>query len=247
MLLRRVIDHVRTQNWTAVALDFVIVVVGVFIGIQVSNWNDGRAAKAQETAILAQLKTEFSEIHQALGKQIRIRQRYVEDIGNLVAGFEETGPMPDDQAIKRALIAVRSTGRRPAQSAAYLQLTANGELARLSDEDLKQALIRYHVRLERDSFIFPELMSMVILERSSNRFVDFDVNAPGSRGAEIDQEFGAEEIRTNRIRSYDLQGLRNFEERYETIYTTHANLVDTDQAQLEIVNEILEQISMSEN
>jgi len=43
MLLRRVIEHVKAQNWTAVGLDFVIVVVGVFIGIQVSNWNAQRA------------------------------------------------------------------------------------------------------------------------------------------------------------------------------------------------------------
>ena len=33
MLLRRVMEHVRDQNWAAVAIDFVIVVVGVFIGI----------------------------------------------------------------------------------------------------------------------------------------------------------------------------------------------------------------------
>ena len=40
MLLRRIIEHVKVQNWTAVALDLVIVVVGVFVGIQVSNCND---------------------------------------------------------------------------------------------------------------------------------------------------------------------------------------------------------------
>lgn len=34
MLLRRVLLHVRQQNWFAVLLDFVIVVVGVFIGVQ---------------------------------------------------------------------------------------------------------------------------------------------------------------------------------------------------------------------
>ena len=39
MLLRRFIEHVRKQEWTAIAIDFVIVVVGVFIGIQVANWN----------------------------------------------------------------------------------------------------------------------------------------------------------------------------------------------------------------
>ena len=40
MILRRVAEHVKAQNWFAVAIDFVIVVVGVFIGIQVSNWNE---------------------------------------------------------------------------------------------------------------------------------------------------------------------------------------------------------------
>jgi hypothetical protein len=36
MILRRVIEHVKAQNWTAMALDFLIVVTGVFIGIQVA-------------------------------------------------------------------------------------------------------------------------------------------------------------------------------------------------------------------
>ena len=47
--MRRVIEHVKAQNWTAVAIDFVIVVVGVFIGIQGSNWNDARQEAARRT------------------------------------------------------------------------------------------------------------------------------------------------------------------------------------------------------
>ncbi len=43
MILRRVIAHFRKQEWTAIAIDFLIVVVGVFVGIQVSNWNAARA------------------------------------------------------------------------------------------------------------------------------------------------------------------------------------------------------------
>jgi hypothetical protein len=39
MLLRRITKHVKDQNWLAVFIDFLIVVVGVFIGIQVANWN----------------------------------------------------------------------------------------------------------------------------------------------------------------------------------------------------------------
>ncbi len=51
MLLRRLTEHVRTQNWTAVGIDFVIVVVG----IQVSNWNEARADRSREAVYLASL------------------------------------------------------------------------------------------------------------------------------------------------------------------------------------------------
>ena len=34
--------HLKEQNWIAVILDFVIVVMGVFVGLQVSNWNEAR-------------------------------------------------------------------------------------------------------------------------------------------------------------------------------------------------------------
>jgi len=59
MIFSRVMHHVKEQQWTAVFLDFVIVVVGVFIGIQVSNWNAANAAKARETELLIELRGEI--------------------------------------------------------------------------------------------------------------------------------------------------------------------------------------------
>ncbi|NJM35885.1 MAG: hypothetical protein HC850_15670 [Rhodomicrobium sp.] len=59
MILRRITEHVKAQNWFAVFLDFVIVVVGVFIGLQVSNWNGDRALRAEENLLLAQLRDEI--------------------------------------------------------------------------------------------------------------------------------------------------------------------------------------------
>jgi hypothetical protein len=59
MLLRRITGHVKEQNWFAVAIDLAIVVFGVFIGIQVSNWNEARSLHARESELLAELKREL--------------------------------------------------------------------------------------------------------------------------------------------------------------------------------------------
>jgi hypothetical protein len=58
VILRRVIDHFRKQEWTAIAIDFLIVVIGVFVGIQVSNWNGARIAAVQEQQYLGRLHDE---------------------------------------------------------------------------------------------------------------------------------------------------------------------------------------------
>ena len=59
VLLRRVIEHVKDQNWFAVGIDFAIVVIGVFVGIQVSNWNESMSMKARETELLTELQSEI--------------------------------------------------------------------------------------------------------------------------------------------------------------------------------------------
>jgi len=66
MILRRVIEHVKAQNWTAVALDFVIVVMGVFMGIQVSNWNETRKSRAVAETFLARIADDLSVIETSM-------------------------------------------------------------------------------------------------------------------------------------------------------------------------------------
>jgi hypothetical protein len=59
MLLRSLTLHVKNQNWFAVLIDFLIVVVGVFIGIQVANWNEAQTFNDRETQLLIELKSEI--------------------------------------------------------------------------------------------------------------------------------------------------------------------------------------------
>ncbi|MBT6031002.1 MAG: hypothetical protein HOH19_00370 [Kordiimonadaceae bacterium] len=42
MILRRFMKHVTDQNWFAVTLDVIVVIVGIYLGLQVQEWNKDR-------------------------------------------------------------------------------------------------------------------------------------------------------------------------------------------------------------
>lgn len=72
MIPRRVYEHVKTHNWFAVAIDFVIVVVGVFVGMQVSNWNEARRDRAREETYLAGLAKDLRDDIAEIDEIVRI-------------------------------------------------------------------------------------------------------------------------------------------------------------------------------
>jgi hypothetical protein len=126
----------------------------------------------------------------------------------------------------------------PAHSAAYLQLTTSGDLATLGNEELERALIRYHSRLNRDANYHPTLIELVIEDVATNPFVDRIVSEATISGAAIDNDNSAYRP-VERIRSYDLEGLRAYEHRYEAMFLLHGTLRDTDRRQLELATERL--------
>jgi hypothetical protein len=96
MRLRRIIEHLGAQHWTAVWIDLVIVVVGVFIGIQVSNWNQARADRQREHLLLVDLRAEMAESIRQTG----IRQRAFAQIarsGTRALGFLDAGQSCGEQ------------------------------------------------------------------------------------------------------------------------------------------------------
>ena len=60
MLLRSVTRHVKEQNWFAISLDFFIVVIGVFIGIQVSNWNATRLDEQKAKTYIERIREDLA-------------------------------------------------------------------------------------------------------------------------------------------------------------------------------------------
>lgn len=57
MVFARLIEHVKKQHWTGVLIEVAIVTLGVFIGLQVNNWNEARANRG----IVARHLSEIAE------------------------------------------------------------------------------------------------------------------------------------------------------------------------------------------
>ncbi|WP_428408921.1 DUF6090 family protein [Hyphococcus sp.] len=159
MILRRVIEHVKDQNWTAIALDFVIVVVGVFIGIQVSNWNAARADRETERIILSRLKSDFSQI-------VETEQHYLQIVERAEAGAlalldnATSDKLPEDtESLCAAMNPPRAFRPAPPPSATYEQLVANGDMRLITDEPLRLALAEFESQRNQHVIFFDMAMA----------------------------------------------------------------------------------------
>jgi regulation of enolase protein 1 (concanavalin A-like superfamily) len=61
MILRRVTSSLKEQHWMTIAIELVIVIIGVFIGTQVSNWSQARLEHRQTQRMLDELVPELSK------------------------------------------------------------------------------------------------------------------------------------------------------------------------------------------
>ena len=102
MILRRLAQHLREQNWTAISIEFVLLVLGVFLGIQVANWNEQRADSARAQAYLVRLQDDFARDLFTISLREECWGK-VRDYGQQAIRFAETGETVGGSAWKTVL------------------------------------------------------------------------------------------------------------------------------------------------
>ncbi len=99
MILRRLTANLRSQNWTAIAIEFLIVVIGVFIGTEVANWNQTRLQKQATSRMLDQLEPELQNqlaFFDSARNYYAITRRYA---AQAVAGWNGDPRISDNQFV----------------------------------------------------------------------------------------------------------------------------------------------------
>lgn len=89
MILERLRRAVQRQDWFAVALEVLIVVVGVAIAFQVTAWGNERAAKAEEQKLLRGLQSEFFKVAAGVDAQIAKHRRIEAAVATTLATLKQ--------------------------------------------------------------------------------------------------------------------------------------------------------------
>jgi hypothetical protein len=145
--LRSLTEHLRTQNWTAVVLDCVIVIFGVFIGIQVANWNEERADRAVLERTLGRLESDFGATLEMLGEMNTARSEAMFALDDLLTSLENDEPLADEAATAGA---ARWTFSQmiPPPPVSFEEMVNSGRLDLIKSVGLRDALRRLQALAE---------------------------------------------------------------------------------------------------
>lgn len=169
MILRRVIQHFRQQEWTAIALDFIIVVVGVFIGLQVQEWSERQEDRRREVRIVSDMLADLDMDRAQYANSMVLAPRRISaantslvgaglspiefdwqvnnsDIDNYTFDFSQASEYPADQLDRIWTDVVLGFHPTPSTSA-YDAMIGSGDLRIIHDREIVRAIQNYQNRV----------------------------------------------------------------------------------------------------
>ena len=174
MILRRLSQSLKAQDWLAIIIEFVLLVVGVFLGIQVANWNADRETNQKAEIFSMHLKADLRQ--EAFGCQCLIE--YNRDV---LASAEKAvnalnGKAPTSNEVL-LINAYRATNYKQPQRyrATYDELISTGNIVLIKDENLRSVAMRIYNVESMDNMVREGAQSR--LREAFRMNIDNDVQA----------------------------------------------------------------------
>ena len=141
MILRRLANALRKQDWGTVALEIMIVMIGIFLGLQASAWNQSRIDRAEEVVFLQELYRDVVELEKTSNQLIELRLEELEAIGaasDILYGRVEWRDLTDHEC--DAISTSHSPGIVATSLPSWTALRDAGRTSIVRNGDLKRGL-----------------------------------------------------------------------------------------------------------
>lgn len=105
LFLQRLAHHLRAQDWTAAAIEFILVVFGVFMGFQLTQWNEDRVARAHEKTLMLNVARDLRDDVGEMDENVRTASSRMASLDHLLRLAGDWNP-PSEYPSSRFSIAV---------------------------------------------------------------------------------------------------------------------------------------------
>lgn len=147
MVVRRIREHVATHNWFAVGVDVLIVVLGVFLGTQVNNWNEARLDRDRAAQYRTRLITELDFDARQYSLQAAYYRR-VRAYGLQALAALDGSAAVSDRDFVIAAYQLTQTDTTRAKTGVFDEMTSNGLVDHLGDDETQQLASDFYLSVE---------------------------------------------------------------------------------------------------
>jgi hypothetical protein len=165
MIPRRFLESVKRHDWFAVATEFVIVVLGIFIGLQASLWVQTRQDVETERRYLERLLADSDANVRALEQAIGVNDRKAATLSSLAVALENGGTVPSQPELSNVMCRWFIQPAVNVRRGTYVELVSSGRLALLRDENLRSRLAleqAAHDEAERLDILAPAVFQAAV-------------------------------------------------------------------------------------
>lgn len=149
MIIRRMVENLKKRNFSTFAVELIVVVVGVFIGLQVSNWNDSRIDRTRAQSYLGRIRADLDSDIANYQDKLRLWNE-VSAYGVLGLNYAKNRKLGD--ATEWDLILAYFQASQMAEfhttRSTYDELKSGGELGLIRDLELRNLLARYYTNAD---------------------------------------------------------------------------------------------------
>jgi hypothetical protein len=140
MLLRRLINRFRGQDWFAVGIEIVVLVLGIVLGLQATDWADGRRQRSDEIDYLQRLFADNEANRAELQRAESADRLAAARILSISQALENPAKEPDPEALFNTLCRWFVKPDVHLQRATYAELVSSGRLLLIRDQPLRAQL-----------------------------------------------------------------------------------------------------------
>jgi hypothetical protein len=187
VIFNRIAQEVRRQDWFTAILELLILVIGIYIGLQVDDWVSEREDRQTETTYLELLARDVAELRQ----QVEAQYTFEKDKVNVAALAYEllTSDDPSAHRVELGELLTMLSSRRTLSldSATYEQMVSSGHLQLIRNPELRDKLVRLFGLMKTDA---------AIIGKNNQDLID-DIYQPFLLRAGVSLRFGRLDTETN--------------------------------------------------